>query len=139
MQRSLFLFENAIKSEFTRNSYLYKLNKFLEWAKISDTDSLLERKDSELRIMLEDYLVYQKKRISPNSIPAIFAPLELFFTMNDRNLDFKKNLKEFCSHPLSFCQCLVNYVKMKIFRSKIAIVSKTLKKRILDEKTRIMI
>ena len=34
MQRSLLLFESAIKTEATKRMYLYQLKKFLEWAKV---------------------------------------------------------------------------------------------------------
>lgn len=95
MQRSLLKFENAIKSEETKKLYNYYLKKFLEWCKIPSHDGLLQLKDSFLQEILEDYLFYQKNRISPNSIPPIFASLELFFTMNDKVLNFKKLRKMF--------------------------------------------
>jgi len=97
MQRSLLLFESAIKTEATRRMYLYHLKKFLEWAKIPDPDGLLQLKDSHLQSLMEDYLLYIKKRVSPNSIAAMFAPLELFFIMNDKQIQFKKIRKMFPS------------------------------------------
>ena len=95
MQRSLLRFENAIKSEATRKTYRYHLKKFLEWAKISEPDALLLMKDSDLQVLLEDYLFYQKSKVSPNSIPQHFSPLELFFDMNDKHVEFKKLRKMF--------------------------------------------
>ncbi|MGQ0794874.1 MAG: tyrosine-type recombinase/integrase [Nitrosopumilaceae archaeon] len=95
MQRSLLRFENAIKSESTRKSYRYQLQKFLGWAKVPEADGLLKLSDSDLELLLEDYLFYKKTRISPNSIPLIFSPLELFFGMNDKNVNFKKLRKMF--------------------------------------------
>ncbi|MGI0008006.1 MAG: tyrosine-type recombinase/integrase [Nitrosopumilaceae archaeon] len=95
MQRSLLRFENAIKSESTRKSYRYQLQKFLEWAKIPEADGLLQLSDSDLELLLEDYLFYKKTRISPNSIPLIFSPPELFFGMNDKYVNFKKLRKMF--------------------------------------------
>ena len=97
MQRSLLLFDSAIKTEATRRMYLYQFKKFLEWTKIPDADKLLRLTDSHLQRLLEDYMLHQKKRVSPNSIPAIFAPLELFFVMNNRSLQFKKIRKMFPS------------------------------------------
>ena len=97
MQRSFLLFESAIKTEATRRMYLYHLKKFLEWAKIPDPDGLLQLKDSYLQSLLEDYLLYIRKRVSPNSIAAMFAPLELFFVMNDKQIQFKKIRKMFPS------------------------------------------
>jgi len=97
MQRSLLLFESAIKTEDTRRMYLYHLKKFLIWAQILDPDGLLQLKDSYLQSLMEDYLLYIKKRVSPNSIAAMFAPLELFFIMNDKQIQFKKIRKMFPS------------------------------------------
>lgn len=95
MERSILSFENAIKSEHTRRIYSYYLRKFCEFAKIPTPDGLLQLKDTLLQEVLEDYLFYLKKRISPNSIPPYFAALELFFAINDRILNFKKIKKMF--------------------------------------------
>src|SRR5438094_6376517 len=95
MERSLLKFEHAIKSSATRELYNRCLNLFLEYLKIKNADGLLQLKDSFLQEQLEDYLFSLKKRINPNSIPTYFAPLELFFTMNDKVLNFKKIHKMF--------------------------------------------
>ena len=95
MQRSVLKFDNAIKSTETRRIYNYYLNKFLIWSKIKEPDGLLQLKDTYLQTILEDYLFYLKKSLSPNSLTPIFAALELFFTMNDKVLNFKKLRKMF--------------------------------------------
>jgi len=95
MQRSLLVFESAIKTEATKNAYLYQLNRFLKWSKTNNPDLLLKLPDSQLQIRIEDYLFYKKKLVSPNTIPMVFNPLELFFTMNDKKLDWKKIRKMF--------------------------------------------
>lgn len=95
MSRGLLKFDNAIKSEATKKLYRYYLKKFVEYAKLKDADSLLELKDLFLQELLEDYLFYLKKKISPNSIPPIFASIELFLTMNDKVANFKKLRKMF--------------------------------------------
>lgn len=94
-QRSLLLFEQAIKSESTRKTYLYQLTKFREWAEIKDCNGLLQAPQKDIQILLEDYVMYLKKTISPNSVPIYFAPLELFYVMNDVNVNFKKIRKLF--------------------------------------------
>ncbi len=94
-QRSLLLFEQAIKSEATKKAYMYQLNKFKEWSKIKDFNGLLQAPQKDIQILLEDYVMYLKKTISPNSIPIYFAPIELFYVMNDVNLNFKKIRKLF--------------------------------------------
>jgi len=95
MQRSQLIFENAIKSEATRRQYLYQLEKFRNWAKVKDFDSLLEAPEKNIQILLEDYLFHLKKELSPNTIPPVFAALDLFFSMNNKSVDFKKLRKMF--------------------------------------------
>lgn len=97
MSRSLLLFESAIKTEATKKQYTFYLKQFLTYAKLDDPDALLTLKDSALQVMLEDYLFHIKKRISPNSIPPIYAALELFLSMNDKTLNFTKVRKMFPS------------------------------------------
>ncbi|MGB6463675.1 MAG: hypothetical protein WBF38_05575 [Nitrosotalea sp.] len=90
MQRSLLRFHHAIKSEATRGRYQYRLDKFLEFVKLKEADDLLQLKESFLQELTEDYLFYLKNAVSPNSIASYMAPLELFFAMNDKNLNWKK-------------------------------------------------
>ncbi len=94
-QRCLLLFEQAIKSKITKKSYLYQLEKFRQWAKIKDFNGLLQAPQKDIQILLEDYVMYLKNIVSPNSIPIYFAPIELFYVMNDINLNFKKIRKLF--------------------------------------------
>ena len=95
MQRCILVFESAIKTVATKKAYLYQLNRFMNWSKTASPDLLLKLPDSQLQIIIEDYLFYKKKLVSPNTIPMVFNPLELFFTMNDKRLDWKKIRKMF--------------------------------------------
>ena len=95
MQRSQLVFEGAIKTEATREAYLYQLEKFREWTKIKDFDSLLQAPQKNIQELLEDYVMYLKKKISPNSVPIYYAPIELFFVMNDVTINYKKLRKLF--------------------------------------------
>ena len=97
IQRSLSLFESMIKSEATRKTYSYHLAKFLSFYKIRDCDSLATMSADKLQVMLEDYLLHMRKQVSPNSIPTIYAGLELFLRANDKNLNFWKLHKMFPS------------------------------------------
>jgi len=95
MQKSLLVFDKFVRSEATKKTYLHYFNAFLKWAqknveKLVTADGLLQVKDEKLQEIIEDYLMHLRKRLSPNSIPAIIAALELFFSMNDKNLNFKK-------------------------------------------------
>jgi len=89
------LFEQVLDSEATKKAYKYQLGKFKEWAKIKNFDGLLQAPQKDIQILLEDYVIYLKKKVSPNSIPIYFAPIELFYVMNDVNLNFKKIRKLF--------------------------------------------
>src|SRR2546428_1342245 len=95
MNRSLLIFEAACRSEYTKRTYKFYLNKFLEFVMIKDHDKLLTLKTGALQEKLEDYVLYLKNRVSPNSLQTMTAPLELFFSMNDRILNWKKIKKLF--------------------------------------------
>lgn len=88
-QRSITVFENSIKSEGTKKTYKHVLTKFKEYYKIRDFDSLLTIAEDKIQIMLEDYLFYLKKKVSPNSVPTIMAGIELFFLMNRKTINTK--------------------------------------------------
>ncbi len=94
-ERSMMRFDGAIKATETRRKYIFYLNKFLEFAKIKEADGLLQLKDRYLETIIEDYVLHIRKTASPNSIPTMFAPIELFFVMNDKNLNFKRIRKLF--------------------------------------------
>ncbi len=95
MQRSLTIFEESIKTEATRKAYKYQLDQFLKWTKIKDFDSLLQAPQKNIQTLLEDYVMYLKKKVSPNSVPIYYAPIELFFVMNDVIINYKKLRKLF--------------------------------------------
>ncbi len=96
--RSLLVFEQAIKSDETKKIYLYWLDKFREYSGSKTYDSLLLVDSKELQIKLEDYLFDLKKSKSSyarSTIEAIFYSIELFYSMNDVILNFKKIRKMF--------------------------------------------
>jgi len=95
MQRSLIIFEESIKTEATRKAYLYQLEQFRKWTKIKDFDSLLQAPQKQIQELLEDYVMHLKRKISPNSVPIYYAPIELFFVMNDITINYKKLRKLF--------------------------------------------
>jgi len=94
-QRSTLLFEQAMKSEATKKSYTFQLNRFRKFYHIKDYDSLLKINKDKLQEMLEDYLFTLKKTQSEGSIQTAFYAIELFFSMNDVVLNFKKLRKMF--------------------------------------------
>jgi len=95
MQRSLIIFEESIKTEATRKAYLYQLEQFRKWTKIKNFDSLLQAPQKNIQELLEDYVMHLKRKISPNSVPIYYAPIELFFVMNDITINYKKLRKLF--------------------------------------------
>jgi len=88
MDKSLLVYDKYVKSEVTRKQYKYFFKKFLEWAKIENGRDLLHLKDSQLQEMIEDYIMYLRKRLSPNSMTPIIAGLKLYFSMNDKVLNW---------------------------------------------------
>jgi hypothetical protein len=65
MDKSLLVYDKYVKSEVTRKQYKYFFKKFLEWAKIENGRDLLHLKDSNLQEILEDYILYLRKRLKP--------------------------------------------------------------------------
>ena len=90
MQRSVHIFENSIKSEETRSTYLRHLNNFLGHFKIKDADKLASIPQKEVQIMVEDYVIHLKNIMSPNSIPIPIASLKAFLDCNDIELRWGK-------------------------------------------------
>ncbi len=86
----MLVFDNAIKSEATRKAYHYALRKFCEWAKISTPEGLLQLKTDFLQQILEDYLFHMKKRLSTSSIRTQINAIDLFLTLNDKEVRIKK-------------------------------------------------
>ncbi|MCH7967387.1 MAG: hypothetical protein IIB02_08270 [Thaumarchaeota archaeon] len=63
-QRSLLLFENSIKSKATMIEYLKNLNRFKDFYKLKDYDSILGIPNKKLQEMIEDYVMDMKTRVS---------------------------------------------------------------------------
>ncbi len=77
-QRSLLLFENSIKSEATREKYLYYLSKFKDFYKLRDYDSVLQIPTEKLQEMVEDYVMDLKKRVNPKPFQLQCTPFSRF-------------------------------------------------------------
>ncbi len=89
-QRSILIFENSIKSDQTRGQYLYYLRKFKEYYKLRDYDSIIKIPQEKLQIMVEDYVMYLKKKVNPNSVPLPMFGIQSFLESNDIELRWKK-------------------------------------------------
>ena len=83
-QRSLVLFDSAIESPKTRDSYIGYLDGFQDFFIIKSYYSLVEIEPKKLQEMLENFMMYQKNRcLSLSYINSKVAALKLFFAMND--------------------------------------------------------
>jgi len=61
-QRSMLLFEQAIKSEATKKAYQYQLKKFRTRVKIKNHDGLFQALQKQIQEMLQDCVMYLKKK-----------------------------------------------------------------------------
>ncbi len=95
LKRCVDVFLQALGSKKTHKNYLFQLDKFMVWNKLTDYDDLLKADDKAIQRNLEDYLIYLKDRKSANYIPSIIAPIELFYVMNEVNLNSKRLHKLF--------------------------------------------
>ena len=88
--RCILLLQSATKSQITYKCYFYNLDRFRKHFKIKDFQSLLEIDSTKINEMIEDWLMYLRKSVSPNSIPTMYYGIELFFSMNDVTINLKK-------------------------------------------------
>ena len=94
-ERCLIMFVEAIDSPITKKKYLYELNRFMKWNGLTNFDDLLKADEKSIQRNLEDYLIHLKGTQTPNTIPTMISPVELFYVMNDVNLNSKRLHKMF--------------------------------------------
>ena len=78
------LFEESIKSEKTLIAYTWYVQKFVDYYKLKDFDSILKIPKDELQDMIATYVIHTKKRVNPNSLASFMKPIKLFSESNDR-------------------------------------------------------
>jgi len=81
-QRSMLLFEQTIKSPYTLRSYREHLHRFLKFTKLKDYDSLLKLSKDDIQIRIEDYVMYLKKTVNPNSVDTLMRGVKHFYVIN---------------------------------------------------------
>ena len=86
MQRSLLIFENSLKSTETRKTYLFYVDDFISQFNLKDYDDLASTPQDKLQIMMEDYVMYLKKKLSPNIIGVPICALRAFLECSDVEL-----------------------------------------------------
>ncbi len=87
--RCLILFEESCRTKATRETYSRLLNTFLKWAN-KDHESLLILPDDQLQMLLEDYMIYCKKRFKKAGIITRFSAIEKFLFVNDKIINKRK-------------------------------------------------
>ena len=80
------LFEESIKSQVTKKNYKESLDRFLKWAE-KDYDSFLSLSENEIQVLLEDYTIYLKRRMNPNSVPKYLSAVIRFLKVNRKKFD----------------------------------------------------
>jgi integrase/recombinase XerD len=91
---SLVKFHAGIKSETTRELYDRYLNYFLKFVKIKDSDGLLQLRDIHLQELVEQYAIHLKDRgLRKASVDGRLNALSVFFSMNDKILNWKKTMR----------------------------------------------
>ncbi len=84
----MILFEESIKSEYTKDLYITNLKRFMQFINIEFVHQLTAISSVKLQQMLEDYLIELKHTINPNSIPVRFTGLRHFCIMNRKNINW---------------------------------------------------
>ncbi len=82
------LFEESIKSKYTKKNYTSHLNQFKQFARVTSDYELLAIPQPTLQHILENYLISLKQNTNPNSIPSKFQGIRHFCIMNEINLNW---------------------------------------------------
>jgi len=93
-ERSLTLYESAIKSSETLKIYMYSLNEFMEFIKIKDFDKVTKLDTDTIQTHLENWVMrLDDKGLKSNSIRGKLSAVELFLEMN-KVIYYKKILRK---------------------------------------------
>ena len=87
--RCLVLFEESCTSVATKRTYRKEMDNFLKWAS-KDYESVLLLPDDQLHMLLEDYMLYMKRRFKKTAIQLKLAAVNKFFFVNDSIINTKK-------------------------------------------------
>ncbi len=88
MPRSTMLFEEGIKSKYTKRNYVAHLREFKKFSGLENNAELLNMDKERLQQLVEDYLIRLKHNTNPNSIPSKFQGIRHFCIMNRINLNW---------------------------------------------------
>ena len=99
VQRSILMMENGCKSPYTRNEYRVRLNRFVEKLGMDSKsaftfDELIKIPVSQLKEMVEDYVIYRKScGLVRSTINNDIAAITHFLRMNDVEVSMYKAKK----------------------------------------------
>ena len=88
-ERSFLLYNNAIKTELTREIYVPILNKFMEFSKQTSYDEVVKLPQEEIQKYLEDF-VMSLRNFAHNTVRLNLSAVLLFFDMNDKLYNKRK-------------------------------------------------
>ncbi len=94
--RCTMLFEEGIKSKYTKRNYVKHIRDFERFANL-DKSTLLTLAPECIQKLIEDYLIKLKQDTNPNSIPSKFQGIKHFCVMNRISLDWDIIYKMFPS------------------------------------------
>ena len=80
-KRSTLLFEEGIRSKYTRRNYSNHLERFERFSGL-DRAEMVSMGPDDLQVAMEDYLVDLKRTANPNSVPSMFRGIKHFCVMN---------------------------------------------------------
>jgi len=86
--RSWMRFNESIKSKYTKSNYRSHLKAFMSYMKIDDCDKLAKTQEALLQYRIEDYVVFLKQTMSPNSLPTKLLGIKHFCVMNHMRIDW---------------------------------------------------
>jgi len=82
IQRSILRFEQTIKSKSTLKNYTDHIELFLNFSKLKDYDSLINMPRDDIQMLVEEYVVFLKKKVNPNSVQTMMTGVKHFFIVN---------------------------------------------------------
>ena len=84
------MFQESLRSPESVKMYTYYVEKFMKYHNIKDFDSIVKIEKSELQKLVETYVIYLKKKVSPNTISSQINPIKTFLETNDIDLNWRK-------------------------------------------------
>ena len=89
-QRSFQIFLSSLKSEETKKRFIFYLDKFRLHFKIKDYDSIIKLDRKQLTIMIEDYVLYLRDKVGPNTVPTPMTAIRSFLEINDIMINWRR-------------------------------------------------